>query len=262
MAQLGSGGTPLDLKLGQTSKIKNQSVNYEMQLVINSVQLLGQYLEVLRLDLEGSDSDDPSESLRFRRYANGIAAQDIAVGALCSFDGDLVYKGVGSTSSVNSVINSGSTIGSTGTRSMFGVDDSQVYVALNAASAGQSLRVGVPSGVIKLSGCKCGQILWGAGARSIQTQREANEVTEVLTARPFTGNGAIYLSNPISTYLFDSGGGYQWEGYWMPGFPNNSGGTYYYNRNFLYPIGVCILDGFALIAPRVYSPSPNPVIPA
>jgi hypothetical protein len=262
MAEIGSAGSPLELKLGQAARAKDPQVNYEMQLIYNSVHLLGQYLEVLRQDLEGTDSDIPSESLKFLRKISVEAGQDIVAGNVCCVIGNLAYKGVGTTPPVGAVNDGAVTIGSTGTRSLFGVNDTQFYIAVEDASAGSFVSLGVPQGAVQIAGAKCGQIVWAAGAQSIWTKRQANTAVQILFSRPFTGEGSLFLSNPIQTFTFAAGGGYRWEGYWMPGFPYQSGSEYNYNRNFLYPIGICIVDNFALISSRVYSPSPVHVIPA
>lgn len=262
MAQIGSAGAPLDIKLRQNTGIKTPAaLSYEMQLIINSVQLMNQYLEVLRESLEGADSQDPSESMKFRRFVFGIAGQAITTGSVCSFDGNVVVKGVGINGPNATAWTTGAeALGGPGTRRKFGFSDDSVYIALEDKAIGEEIKLGVPAGVIKLAGVKCGQVVWGAGAKSFYTHRDANSNIQVLVALPLTGEGAIFLSNPIGSYTFPSaGGGYMWEGYWMPGFPNQGGGGYNYNRNFLYPIGVGILDGYALINPRIYAPSPNDI---
>lgn len=257
MAQIGSAGSPLDIKLRQTTSIKNPpALGYEMQLVINSVQLLNQYLEVLRESLEGADSQDPSESMKFRRFVFGTAGQSITTGSVCCFDNDTVVKGVGINGpSATSWLVTSEPLGGTGTRDYFGVTDDSVYIALEDKEPGDRIKLGVPAGIIKLTGAKSGQLLWGAGARSVFTIRQANTNIQNLASLPLTAEGAIFLSNPIANFPI-VGGGYNSEGYWMPGFPNSGGGSFNYNRNFLYPIGVCVLDGYALINPRLFSPSP------
>lgn len=253
-----SAGSEINLRLGESPNIKDPALNYEMQLIYNSIRVLGTYLGALRANFEFAPGQDPSESVRFRRTFWATALQDITVGAVVSAYADGVVNGVSATQPVPVVNDGGVTIGSTGSRSLFGVTPVQFFIALTTASAGQPVQIGVGPGIIKLANAKCGQIVWGVAALSINTYRDANTSTQIVFPGTLVNNGGLYLANITGTYTFPSGGGYNWEGYWTPGFPYNSGGTYYYSRAFLYPIGICVSDGFVLFSDYKRSdPLPN-----
>lgn len=245
---IGRAGSTLNIRLGQSPAIKDPQLNQEMQLVYNSLHLLSQYMAVLRENLESAPGQTPSESLRFRRRFWAVAGQAIAVGAVVSSHNDLIVNGVEAKLPFSSVGDSGVTIGSTGTRSMFGVTPRGFYIALTAANPGELVQLGVGPGVLAVAGAKCGQLVWGVAALSCLTHRDANTFDQFTSPGDLVGNGGLYLANITGKYTFPTGGGYNWEGYWLPGYPNNSGGTYYYNRAFLYPIGVGVSDGFVMFS--------------
>lgn len=248
MAQIGSAGTPLNIRLGQVPDVQNPQAQNELQLVYNALHLLSNYMGALRANLESAPGQIPSESLRFRRTFWGVALQNIAVGAVCSSFQQGIINGVQTTEPNAFVDDPGVTIGSTGSRRRFGTSQQAFYIALTAASAGQLVQVGVGPGVIAVTGAKCGQLIWGVSALSVFTYRIVNTVTQAAATPELVNNGGLYLANLIGTYTRPSGGGFNWEGYWLPGYPNSSGGTFYYNRAFLYPIGVCVSDGFVMFA--------------
>lgn len=261
MAEVIGARSTVDIKLGQVTNLKGKDA-YEMQLVYNSVHLLGQYLDVLRNSLESQDGVTPDVALPFRKRVYATAVQNITAGAVCSLQATGAVNGVDTTPPPSSVTDGAESLGSTGTRELFGVDNTKIFIALDSADAGNQVPLGIGPGVIKVTGAVCGQTVWAVNSRSIYTIRDANTSTQLLLSRPYTSNGQMYLSNPVQTYTFPTGGGYRWEGFWVDGFPFNDGGTYHYNRSFLYPVGICILDGYVLINDTVYGPSPVRVIPA
>lgn len=245
---IGSAGTDLNIRLGQVPDIKDPALNTEFQAVFNSLHLLSQYLGVLRENLESAPGQTPDVSLRFRRRFSAIALQNIAVGAVVSAYAGGIVNGVSCSLPLPAVEDSGVTIGSTGSRRRFGLTPWQHFIALTAAAPGQPVTVGVGPGVIALSGAKCGQTVWAVAAVTVDSHRDANTSTQFTTTGVLVDNGGLYLANIIGQYRFANGGGYNWEGYWLPGYPNNSGGTYYYRRAFLFPIGICISDGFVIFS--------------
>lgn len=260
MAGISGAGSPLDLKLGQVPLIKDQAINYELQEVYNSLFILNDYMEILREKLESSDSKDASENLRFRRIFYSPAAQPLTAGAIVSIaTGGGAVNGVWTTGPVSGIVDSGVTVGSSSTRAVFGCDRQPFYICLEDTPIGQLAKLGVMSGVLKVTGAVCGQVMWAAGAQSVRTFRDANTNNQVLVATPFTGNGSLYFNNPIGTYSV-TGARYQWEGYWMPGYPNQGGGGYNYDRNFLYPVGIAILNDYVFFDGYLSVPSPPPVV--
>ena len=244
---IGRAGSKINIRLGQSPEYRNPEVDMDLQQTYNALHLLSQYLDVLRENLESAPGQNPAESIRFRRRFWGPAGQKIVQGAIVSsLDGKLV-NGVLSNDAPAYIDDGGVSIGSTGTRDYLGMKALQFFVALTDAEPDELVQVGVGPGVSQITGTKCGQIVWASDSRTINSERGANtSSTQTVTGRDPTENGGIYLANVTGYWVGYSKFGYNWEGYWMPGYPDNSGGTYYYNRAFLYPIGVCIADGYVL----------------
>lgn len=249
---IGKAGTPLDIKLAESPGISNSIEAVELQQVYNALHILSGYMAVLRENLESADGQTPAESIRFRRTYWAPAGQVIVAGGIVSSFNGAVFNGVYSSDpAIGGYEDSAVTVGSTGNRNLFGVKPISFGIALTAANPGELVRVGVGPGVLQFSGAKSGQLIWAVDARSIYTERQANTVTQFYTGdRRLVNNGGVYLENvtsqnytpnPIFTY-------YNWEGYWLPGYPNNNSGTYQYDRAFLYPIGVCIADNYVLFS--------------
>lgn len=244
---IGTAGSDINIRLGQSPDIKDPALNYEFQLVFNALHLLSAYLNTLKDNLESAPGQNPAESIRFRRRFWAPALQPIAIGAVCCAYGTGIINGVGTNNPLNGVVDPAVTVGSTGSRRRFGLVQSTFYIALTAAEPGELVQLGVGPGVLQLTTAKCGQTIWGVGARSVKTYRDANTVPQYLTTESLVGNGGIYLDNIVGTMSVPAVW-YHWEGYWLPGFPANDSGTYYYDRAFLYPIGICISDGFVMFS--------------
>lgn len=245
---IGSAGYELNLRLGQSPDVKDPAINFELQQVYNSIKTLGQYLDILRVNLESAPGQDPSQSVRFRRTFWATALQNIAVGAVVSSYQNGIINGVMVSPYPAVYDDSAVTIGSTGSRDTVGVKQLQSFIALTAASVGEQVQVGVGPGIIRLTGVKCGQIVWGVGALSFNTYRNANAYFQWFYGSTLVNNGGLYLNNITASYFFPSGGGSRWEGYWLPGYPRNDNGTYLYERTFLFPIGIGVSDGFVLFS--------------
>lgn len=249
---IGRAGNPLDIKLGESPNVADPIVNVELQQIYNALHLLGNYMSALRENLESADGQTPAESLRFRRTYWGTAGQAILPGSVVSGFNGLIYNGVSSRNPpVAFYDDSAVTIGSTGNRTFFGLSQLGFGIALTAAAPGELVQVGVGPGVLQVGSAKCGQIIWGVDARSVFTTREANQVFQFHSGvRNFVGNGGIYLANVTGKYYIPNPvfTFYNWEGFWLPGFPNQDGGTYLYDRAFLYPIGICVADGYVMFS--------------
>lgn len=258
MAQvIGRAGAKLNIRLGQSPEYKDPQLDTDLQQMYNALHLLSQYMDILRENLESAPGQNPAESIRFRRTFWAPARQNIVQGAIVSSWDHGIVNGVLTTQGTSTIVDGAVSIGSTGTRELIGLIQQQAMVALTDATAGQLVQVGVGPGVTQITGAKCGQLVWASDARYVSSYRQANESsTQYVYARELTGNGGIYLSNPLGRWVSASGFGYNWEGYWRAGFPYNSGGTYYYSRAFLYPVAVCISDGFVLFTDFKRSDSP------
>jgi hypothetical protein len=249
---IGKAGTPLDIKLGESPNIDDPILAVEFQQVYNALHILSSYMAILRETLESSDGQTPAESVRFRRTFWAPAGQAIAVGAVVScFDG-AVFNGVYSKGPpIGGYEDSAITIGSTGNRAFFNLVPISFGIALTAANPGEPVRVGIGPGVLQFSGAKSGQLIWGVDAQSVYTERAANNSTQIYSGvRHLVNNGGVYLQNVTAQYYIPNPTFtyYNWEGYWLPGYPNNSGGTYQYDRAFLYPIGVCVTDNYVMFS--------------
>ena len=258
MAQvIGRAGAKLNIRLGQSPEYKNPQLDTDLQQMYNALHLLSQYMDVLRENLESAPGQTPAEAVRFRRAFWGVAGQNIAEGAIVSAYNHQIINGVLCNQGPAYIDDGGVSIGSTGTRDYLGVIPLQAFIALTSANAGELVRVGVGPGITQVTGAKCGQLIWASDSRSIDSYRNANAGSvQTVFARPPTGNGGIYLSNPLGRWVSASGFGYNWEGYWLPGSPSNSGGTITYRRAFLFPIGVCVTDGYVLFTDFKRSDSP------
>ena len=246
---IGRVGTPLNIRLGQSPNIDDPATNVELQQVYNALHLLSEYMAALRENLESADGQTPSESIRFRRTFWATAAQTITTGAIVSCFDNAVYNGVYSRNPAIGIYSDSSvTVGSTGSRALFNLVPLMFGLALTDAAPGELVRIGIGPGVIQLATAKCGQIVWAVDAKAVFTTRAANDANQVYSGvRTLVNNGGLYLANVTGSYAF-VGATAHWEGYWMPGFPNAGGGGYNYNRAFLYPIGVCIADGYVMFS--------------
>lgn len=259
-------GSTLDIKLPESPNLSDPATNSEFQEIHNAIRILAEYLDVLRDSLESQPDQIPSVSLRFRNRFWAKALQRIEVGAICSTFGEGIVNGVGSNGPTVLAIDDGAvTLGSTANRTMFGVEQQDFFVALTAANIDEMVQLGVGPGAVAVTGATCGDIIWAVDARSVYTTRRANESIQYFVQRDLVNNGGIYLQNVIGEWR----GGpsplalvYKWEGYWLPGFPSQSGNDYLYNRAFLYPVGVCILDGYVLFADYKRVEPPRKIKPA
>ena len=82
--QIGQAGSALNLRLGQVPSTTNPNYFTEFQLIYNALHLLGQYMDVIRQNLESSEGQTPAESVRFRRTYWSTALQVITVGSIVS----------------------------------------------------------------------------------------------------------------------------------------------------------------------------------
>lgn len=253
--QIGQAGSALNLRLGQNPSIQNPRYTTEFQLIYNALHLLGQYMDVLRQNLESAPGQTPSESVRFRRTFWSTALQPITLGSIVSvYPGGIVNGVQSSPVKYESSIEIEEQVGGTGNRRTWGLNSRMFGIALTAAEIGEAVQIGIGPGITQVNGAKAGQLIWGVDSLSVDSQRRANTAGNYLSGRTLVGNGGVYLNNITSQHVF-VGGYVNHEGYNAPGFPFNSGGYYYSSNIYLYPIGVCVLDGYVLFKDYVRSDS-------
>lgn len=248
MAAVLIAGSDLNLHLGQSPTFLDPNLTPELQQVYNAIHILGEYLGALKTNIISDPNQPPDISVRFRRTFWATAAQAISVGAIvCNGPTGTIVNGVQDSEPFPAFEDSSVSVGSTGSRTLLGVFQKEFYVALTAASPSELVQLGVGPGISNVIGAVCGQLIWAASSRSIESNRAANTSTQFVSGRTLVGNGGIYLANQTGSFAF-VGATAHWEGYWMPGYPNNSGGTFLYSRTFLYPVGVCVADGYVLFS--------------
>lgn len=247
-AQIGQAGSAVNLRLGQSPTIQDPAYTTEFQLIYNALHLLGEYMDVLRENLESTPGQTPSESVRFRRSYWAPAVQAITAGSVVSpVAGGIVNGVLSSEPKVSSYTDSAPLGASTTNRATLGVDLREFGIALTSAAIGEMVQVGIGPGITQISGALCGQLIWGVDSRSIRSTAPSASPTRTFAGRDLVGNGGVYLANVTGSYAV-VGATYHWEGYWLPGYPivSSSGGTSVYNSAYLYPIGVCVSDGYVL----------------
>ena len=254
MAGISSAGGELKLPIGESPRAIRPDINREMQSVYNALHISNAYLTALREDIEGSDAQDPSQSLKFRRTFAGIAGNTLKTGDLCCVIGNRVYAGVG-TAFYSGLINVPPpyvrlNFNLTGLRTSAGERFTHVFVALSDADPENAVTVGVGPGVIKVEGIKCGALVWGKSSRgSVGFGGTTNDdpIYYTVSSRPFTGDGAIYANNnsrieAVGSLSIAS------EGVRLPGYPTFSGTSSTMGVAYFFPIGVCIRDDYVLIS--------------
>lgn len=246
-AVIGRAGAKLNIRLGQSPEYQDPRINADLQQMYNSLHLLSQYMGVLRENLESAPGQTPAESVRFRRTFWAVAKQKIVEGAIVSSSAGGIVNGVGSNEVKNTVsYEIQEQLRGTGNRRTWGLNNTQQFVALTAADIGELVNVGVGPGITQITGAKCGQLIWGADSRAVLSSRRANTEGNHYSGRAYTNNGGVYLANITMKWFYYSGGHLNFEGYNSPGYPNHSGNRYYSSNVYLYPIGVCVADGYVL----------------
>src|SRR3989304_3177186 len=140
MAETTGAGSEVNIRLGQVPRTTNPALHNEMQLIYNSLHILSQYMQVLRADLEGDDSQTPAENVRFQKFLFGEAKQAVVAGAVVSFDTD--GKVVNGTSYGDLSIKA-FTLPSGPAPYVSGMVQTFFGIALNAAAIGEEVKIGV-----------------------------------------------------------------------------------------------------------------------
>lgn len=233
---IGIPTSSLDIRLGQSPNVANPQMQMELQGIYNALHILNGYLDGLRQELEGTDSQDPSESLRFRRRFEGVAAQPIAAGDIVSPYASGIVKGLHvSPGVVTRVWNPAFGAPS---RGMISQARYTPLVALADAAVGDKLMVGVPPGVIKVPGAKCGQVVWACAAIGTFGAGGATNGTRTYystNGHYLTGLGNIYTDVGQNAIGLGPGGWYR------------SGDFNFYYMQCYWPIGIAIANDFVIL---------------
>lgn len=253
MAGISSAGGELKLPIGESPRAISPEINRELQSVYNALHISNAYLTALRQEIEGSDSQDPAQSLRFRRTFKAIAGSTLKPGDLCCTLGNFVYAGVG-TVFTSGIINLPPpyvrlNFNYTGTRGSVGERFTHVYVALTDAAPGAEVEVGVGPGVIQVDGIKCGSLVWGKSAQgSVGYGGTANgdPIYYTVSSRPLQHDGNVYAANNPRTEAVGSLT-FAAEGIRVAGQPTFSGTSSTAGVVYFHPVGICIRDNYVLI---------------
>lgn len=256
MTGISSAGGELKLPIGQSPRAIEVNINRELQKVYNAIHTTNGYLTALREEFEGTDSQDPSQSLKFRRLFWGDAGAKLSAGDVCCTIGNKVYPGVGTNDPLAESTNPGLSLWHryypfyTGLRSDFNLKALQFFIALTDAEEGERVKVGVGPGVVKIEGIECGTLVWALGAQGIVARANTTNGGPLglfLVDRPLYNNGSMFANNITGTQISGTDTIY-FEGIRLSGYPNESGEWVYRGTNYFYPIGICIKDDYVLIS--------------
>lgn len=242
MAQISGAGTPINIRLGQVPTISQPALNYELQGIYNSLHILSQYLENLRAGFEGSDSQTPAENIRFLKFINAPAAQEITAGHIVSVDWDTgnVIKG---TNFGAYRIETYQYPNGTEARYVTGMTQTFFGVAQNDAEIGENVSVGVGPGILKVTGAKSGQQVWAMTNRGIVNLPRGEDNPEIY-GYSYGEDGNIYLNNPGRMQA--------------PGYPRNIGGNRTVSSFMMpSPIGIAVADDYVLFSDFLWWTGPG-----
>lgn len=201
-AQLGGYNSPVDLGLGQTPQTQDPLLFDEFTEVYNAIHILNQYLDNLRLVAEGGSGSGtaPSDSMPFNRFYTAVALVDIALGQPTSPSPTANGVILGALANNNGITNPSSNF---------------CGIALTAAPAGETLRVGIGPAILAFPGIISGQVLWAYSSRA--------------TNGAVFGDGGLYTGNPG---------------------PKTLGG----NTAYPMPVATCPVNGYALFGQFLSGP--------
>lgn len=170
MSSLQGYRSPVNLPLGQTPLTGDPELFEEFSDVYNSIHLINQYLDQLRIIAEGGGSGQtPAETLPFNRFFVTLALQDISAGMPVSPSPRAGENGVIKGALADNYTN--------------GTPYSHFCgIAITDATAGQNIRVGVGPAVLAVPGALSGGYVWAyAGLATNGNQ---------------FGDGGLYIGNP------------------------------------------------------------------
>ena len=247
MAQIGSAGSQLNIRLGQVPVTTRPDLRGEMQQVYNALHILNAYTNKISAELGGDIDATPADSLKFVRSYETTALQSITAGSIVSPYGSGVVKGVLRTGAPNSFTAHPSFVGPWGRKVVGGLQIITCALAMTDAAAGEVVRIGVGPGIIELAGAKCGALIWAADNRWISSRKGTtngdNPSTEYITGQSLTEDGQMYLSNNVFTERIQDIST-KHEGISAPGYPYMSGTRVMKKRKFLFPVGIAIANNY------------------
>lgn len=232
---IGVPANSLDLHLGQSPNLKDPQFNAELQGIYNAIHTLNGYTEALRQELEGTDSQVPSESLRFRKRFEAVAGQAIVAGAVVCPAGSVFINGMHETWSY-----AGGALHPNPEN--LRVRCTTPFIALTGAAAGETFKVGVPVGILQIEGAVQGQIYYAVSAYEKTRYSGALNGNRFFHgyygASPY-GYGALTPNAPAQGSFTQTRR--QVTNRWRAG-------DWIYESSLEYwPVGICVRPGFVLI---------------
>lgn len=220
-----SGST--NLLLGQTPELRKDSPYLrEFQGIYNALHTLNQYFTLLAENLGGTSGTTPAEEVTFRRFIYGEAKQKITAGSVVAPYMNGFVNGCLKTTYYDPLF---------GAVSPIRAESRFAGLAIEDAEIGEQVKVGIGPAIIKLSGIKCGKVVWAAGSTSerVHTKTPSSR----LEGEDLVGNGGLYLS-----YIQ----------YQLPGYPKLlSFRERIDNTVFSMPVGIAIADDYVLLTNHV-----------
>lgn len=238
MAQISGAGTPIDIKLGQSPTIKQPALNYELQGVYNALHILSQYLENLRAGFEGSDDQTPAENIRFLKFVNAPAKQEITAGQIVTvdFDDGKVIKGTSWGD-----IRFGGYDDSIGRerRYITGMVQTFFGIAQNDAAIGEDVSIGIGPGILKVTGAISGQQVWAYTAKGAVYDSNSAYDDPIVLGFDYSHNGNLYLAYP---YMYN-----------IPGYPKPvSEFRNIQGKAMASPVGIAVANDYVLFSDFLY----------
>lgn len=201
VSKVGGYSSPIDLGLGQATGVTDPELFAEFSAVYRAIHMLNSNLDTVREFLGSSGgTGTPDKTLAFQRSFTGIALEDIAVGDIVCPAYDGVRNGI--------IKGSVPTPVKPPQYAQYPTVSRFASVALTAALANETVRVGVGPAVIPVTGAKSGQALWA--------------YTGLSTTNALGGDGGLYLTNTGSK-------------------AGANGGTI-----SPMPVGITVLDGYVM----------------
>lgn len=186
-----SGST--NLLLGQTPDLRKDSPYLrEFQGIYNAIHILNQYFTLLAENIGGTGGTTPAEQVTFRRFIYGEAKQKITAGSVVAPYLNGFVNGCLKTLYYD-----------TGLIQPARPQESRFAgLAIEDAEIGERVKVGIGPAIIKLTGAKCGQVVWAVGSTSERIHIKTP--TSWLEGEDLVDNGGLYLAK---------------IGYQLPGYP-------------------------------------------
>lgn len=214
-----SGST--NLLLGQTPDLpKDSPYLREFQGIYNALHILNQYFTLLAENIGGTGGSNPAEEVTFRRFIYGEAKQKITAGSVVAPYLNGFVNGCLKTLFYD-----------TGPIQPARPPESRFAgLAIEDAEIGEQVKVGIGPAIIKLTGVKCGQLVWAVGSTSERVHLKTPNTH--LEGQDLVGNGGLYLTTLK---------------YQLPGYPQILNFRERIDNNaYGVPIGIAVANDYVL----------------